>query len=89
MPDREVLARRFNALMTSISTSKRYQTMPNLSADDIRRFQARVDRDVAEEIKLHARLAGMDMGKTAGTVGRGNYGVGLGEVTSRGLRHSA
>ena len=57
MTDREVLIRRFNALMASIKTSRLYQTAPNVSADAIRRLQARIEQDVDEGMKLFRKVA--------------------------------
>ena len=73
MNDRELLVRRFNALLRWIWTYKRCQTMPNLDRNEIRRFQARIDRDVDEGLKVSRTIAELDMRRTAGARGSMNY----------------
>jgi hypothetical protein len=68
MTNREVLVRRFAALMASINTSRLCRATPNLGADAIRRLQARIDQDVNEGLKVSALIAELDLRKPAGAV---------------------
>src|ERR1039458_8676798 len=65
MTDRGVLLRRFNALLSWIAAYRHCQSLPNLSPKAVGRYQALIDQDVAEGIRLSERMAALDMKKVA------------------------